>query len=133
LLASPDKTPVLSRIGHLLLIVALLGASGGHWAVLQSVAWAKMLADNSRTESLPAAIEKTFDGHHPCALCKQIASGRQSEKKSDAQLEMKKLEFLHQQSMVFVQSPSHFVLLGERDATGPLLAQTPPVPPPKSA
>jgi hypothetical protein len=123
---------VISRIGHLLLICALLGASGGHWAVLQSVAWAKMLADNSRTECLSTAIEKTFDGKHLCPLCQQIAKGRQSEKKADAQLELKKLEFLPQQTALFVQSPAHFILLGAFNSAGQLLTQTPPVPPPRS-
>ena len=123
---------MLSRAGHLLLIVALLGATGGHWAVLQSVAWARMLADNARTESLPVAIENTFDGKHPCPLCKQIASGRQSGKKSEAQLELKKLDVLHQRAALLVQSPAQFVLLGAFDAAGRQLAQTPPVPPPRS-
>jgi hypothetical protein len=131
--ALSDKPPVFSRVGHLLLVIALLGATGAHWVALQSVAWATMLANNARTDSLPAAFEKTFDGKHPCALCKQIAQGRQDEKRSDAQLELKKLEFLHQRVALGIDSPSTFVLLGFRtDATAPLRTQSPPVPPPRS-
>ena len=131
-LAVTDKNTVISRVGHLLLIVALLGATGAHWAMLQSVAWATMLADNARVTSFPAAIEKTFDGQHPCPLCKQIAQGRQCEKKSDVQTELKKLEFFHQSVVLLVNSPVHFVTLPEANATGPLLTQTPPVPPPRA-
>jgi len=40
----------------------LFAMLGGHWLVLQSVAWTRMLADFSRQDSLPAAISKTFDG-----------------------------------------------------------------------
>jgi len=43
---------VFSRIGHLLLIAGLRVATGGHWALLQTVAWTKMLADNLQTCSL---------------------------------------------------------------------------------
>ncbi len=91
-----------------------------------------MLADNARTDSLPAAIEKTFDGKHPCALCKKIAKGRQSEKKSDQQNDLKRLEFFNQAVVFIIHAPDDFVLLGEHIAVMPALNQTPPVPPPRS-
>jgi hypothetical protein len=122
---------VFSRIGHLLLILAFLGATGAHWAVLQSVAWASMLADNARVAPLSAAFEKTFDGKHPCALCKKIAEGRQSEKKSDVQTELKKLDFFNQQLAFILNSPAHFILTGRRNAHASSLSRTPPVPPPR--
>ncbi len=84
-----------------------------------------------RVESLETAIEKTFDGKHPCALCREIAKGRQGEKKSDVQSEVKKLEFVPGSLAIFIGSPTQFVWLGERDAMRPLLSQTPPVPPPR--
>jgi hypothetical protein len=123
---------VFSRFGHLLLIVALLGATGAHWVVLQSVAWATMFADNARTESLQEAVQKTFDGRHPCALCKQIAKGRQSEQKPDQQqTELKRLEFLHGTVALVIQSPKHFRWLPEPRVSAILRVQTPPVPPPR--
>ena len=123
---------MLSRFAHLLLAVALLGATGTHWVMLQSVAWATMLADHARTEPLPIAIEKTFDGRHPCALCKQIARGRQTEGKKDQQNDLKKLEFFNQSIVFIIQAPSHFVTLEESSAAFPLLANSPPVPPPRN-
>jgi len=123
---------VFARIGHWLLIIALLGATGGHWAMLQSVAWARMLADNVKTDSFEEAITKTFDGKHPCALCLQIAQGRKSEKKPDAQLEFRKLEFPPQSSAFIFNSPTDFRLAGAFNALGPVLTQRPPVPPPRS-
>jgi hypothetical protein len=131
-LSIPDKPFVFSRIGHTLLIVALLSATGAHWAVLQSVAWTTMLVDNARVESFSAAFEKTFDGKHPCALCKKIAQGRQSEKKSDVQTELKKLDFFNQQLAFVLHSPAHFTLTGQLDSPAPLLSHAPPVPPPRS-
>jgi hypothetical protein len=123
---------VLNRFGHLLLIFALLSATGAHWAALQSVAWASMLADNARVSSLPEAIEKTFDGKHPCALCKSIAHGRQNEKKSDVQNEAKRLEFLNDAVAIFTSPSTHFYLACETTTRLSSLNRTPPVPPPRS-
>jgi len=122
---------MLRRFGHLLLAIALIGATGGHWAALQSVAWATMFADNARVEPISVALEKTFDGKHLCPLCKQIAKGRQAEKKSDVQLEIKKLEFLRTTTSFVIVPPSHFTLLGDANVTLPLLTQAPLLRPPR--
>ena len=45
--------------------------TGGHWAVLQSSAWAKMVWNYSQEMSLFAAVEKTFGGL-PCDFCKKV-------------------------------------------------------------
>ena len=122
---------VFRRFAHGLLIVSLLCATGGHLAMLQSVAWATMLANNSRTECLSDAITKTFDGRHPCPLCLQIAKQRQSEKKSDAQLELKRLEYSLDSAVFIICPPNHFFLTGERSSSAPLLTESPPTPPPR--
>jgi hypothetical protein len=114
-----------------MLIVALLGATGGHWALLQSVAWATMLANNARTECLADAVSNTFDGRHPCPLCRQIAQERQSEKKSDLQLESRKLEYPSESVAFIFSPPNHFFLLGERGSSALLLTEAPPTPPPR--
>ena len=126
-----DNESVLARIGHWLLIVALLGATGAHWAMLQSVAWARMLAENVKTESFEEAISKTFDGKHPCALCKQIAKGRKADKTPAAQTEIRKLEFPAHCTAFIFNSPVDFRLAGNFIATAPLLTQPPAVPPPR--
>jgi len=53
---------------------------GGHWLALQGVAWVTMLVDNSRESSLVDAVSKTFDGQHPCPLCKAVATGQNEER-----------------------------------------------------
>ena len=68
------------RIGILFVALALFAIAGGHWAVVQSVAWAEMLRDyTQRTGSVAVAIEQTFDGQHPCALCRQIQTAKAQE------------------------------------------------------
>ena len=74
-------------------MVALIAATGAHWALLQSVAWTTMLADNLRTHSLSESVARTFDGKYPCPLCKAIAAAKKSEKKSEFTLQTQKLEF----------------------------------------
>jgi hypothetical protein len=123
---------VLARLGNLLLIIALLGATGAHWAVLQSVAWASMLASNARTESLPTALENTFDGKHPCNLCKQIARGHQSEPKQDVRTEARTLEFVNAPAVFFIAAPAEFELLPAVQLAAALMPHSPPVPPPRA-
>jgi len=77
----------------ILLITILLAVTGGQWAVLQSAAWAGMLVNHLRTESLASAVSKTFDGDHPCPMCKAIERGKKSEKKSDLAGSIPRFEF----------------------------------------
>jgi hypothetical protein len=123
---------VFHRIGHALLILALIGATGTHWALLQSVAWTTMLADNLRSTSFTEAVQRTFDGKHPCNLCEHVAKGRKAEKKSDFPPCAKKLEFLSERPAFVFCTPEDFRLLPSFDESGITLAHKPPVPPPRS-
>src|SRR5207302_5152905 len=57
---------------------------GMHWVVLQSVAWLGMAVTYSHETCFTEALAKTFDGRHPCKLCKFVAENQKSEKKPDA-------------------------------------------------
>ena len=70
------------KIASLCISLALFLVMGGPWAVLQTVAWTKMMVDYSRGASVTEAVAKTFDGEHPCNLCKKISKVRQGEQKS---------------------------------------------------
>ncbi|NBU69391.1 MAG: hypothetical protein EBS49_07260 [Verrucomicrobia bacterium] len=70
------------KIASCFISLALFLVIGGPWAVLQTVAWTKMMVDYSRGASLTEAVTKTFDGEHPCGLCKKISKVRQGEQKS---------------------------------------------------
>ncbi len=119
------------RFGHALIVFALFCAIGAHWAVLQSVAWTNMLAQNLRTGSLSEAVERTFDGQHPCALCKQIAKGKQAERKSELPPQLKKFEYSFSFSRFVFSAPSDFYEVRPSDALVTELIHSPPVPPPK--
>ncbi len=84
---------MFKRLGKIFLVLALTATLGAHWTLLQTVAWTTMLADNLQSNSFHVAAEKTFDGKHPCCLCKAIAAGKQSEKKTELSFHSQKLEF----------------------------------------
>lgn len=66
------------------MVMSLCAALGLHWAALQSLAWAGMLLSYSRSGNVAAAIVKTFDGNHPCSLCRAIGKSRTTDKKPEA-------------------------------------------------
>ena len=66
-------------------VAVLVLSLGLHWALLQTVAWTGMLVSYSRDGSFKQAVAKTFDGKHPCPLCKVIEKGRAEEKKQEQQ------------------------------------------------
>ena len=72
--------------------LALFFMLGGHWLALQSVAWARMLAEFSRTDSFTEAVGKTFDGKHPCKMCLGIREARQQEEREQRRLPLVKTE-----------------------------------------
>ena len=113
--------------------VALACSLGLHWAFLQSFAWTTMLVDNLTTHSLGVALERTFDGKHPCPLCKAIAEGKKSEKKSDPLLPLKKFEALSQSVAFALSPPASFPTVEAPDAVFETLAHAPPTPPPRAA
>jgi hypothetical protein len=65
--------------------IALLGClhlCGGAAGVLQGVAWARMLCDYSQQAGLVEGAKMTFDGEHPCEMCKAIAQSHKEDSKS---------------------------------------------------
>lgn len=63
---------------------------GGHLMLLQTIAWTKMLVDYSGKGTFASAVEKTFDGQHPCKMCKMVKKTKtEEEKKSVVKAEMK--------------------------------------------
>jgi hypothetical protein len=121
------------RIGKCLVIAALVATTGAHWALLQSVAWTTMLADNLHSASLPEAFVKTFDGKHPCCLCKAIAAGKKSEQKKEFTSPIQKPEFPPVMENFVLFAPSHFQLLPQVSFFSESLTQKPLTPPPRES
>jgi hypothetical protein len=72
------------RLGLLCAALAMFSIAGGHWAVAQTVAWGQMLRDyTQRNGSFTVAVEQTFDGQHPCELCREIDAAKAQENQTD--------------------------------------------------
>jgi hypothetical protein len=122
---------VFVRFGKIFLVISLVAMLGAHWALLQTVAWTTMLADNLCTQTVKEAVTETFDGNHPCPLCKAIAAGKQSEKKTGFNLQTQKLEFLPAKQNFVLIAPSQFQLLQQENSSAKSLRQKPPLQPPR--
>jgi hypothetical protein len=85
--------------------------------VLQTLGWVGMLADRlvRGDMALAAAVEETFDGEHPCALCKAAQTERERETPAAPTKSTEK------------KAPEKFLLC---DAAPPALRRAPPVIPP---
>ena len=82
------------RIAPFAVAFALIVAVSGPWAVLQSVAWVGMVISYSQDATISEAVSMTFDGEHPCKMCKVVKEGRKAEQEQPAVLKTQnKIEF----------------------------------------
>ena len=123
---------MLARCGKLLVVAALVLTTGLHWAALQTLAWTTMLANNLCEQTFTEAVARTFDGEHPCPLCKAIAAGKKSEKKSEAVAPTLKMEFPPMAEKFALISPKPFSVFSPSEFWADSSALKPPVPPPRS-
>src|SRR5687767_12801038 len=97
------------RLGKWFVVVALVLATGTHWYLLQSIAWIGMTVEFSRTEPLPVALQKAFDGQHPCGLCKVVDEGMQAEKNAQMNKLQTKLDFFCEPTAVLDEVETPFL------------------------
>ena len=119
------------RLGQWLLIAALFSATGAQWLALQSIAWGTMLVAYARHDSLPVAIEKTFDGRHPCDLCKVIAREKQTEKQTAAVISVAKMDWFHEPRKIVMERPEAPWVWREEAFLSEARCEAPPLPPPR--
>ena len=112
--------------------MALACSIGLHWGLLQSVAWVGMVVHYSQDGGIGQALVKTFDGRHPCALCKAIAKGRQTEKKPEFPAGGQKFDFAYSATVFVFSAPTHFWKVSRLEERADSLSHAPPVPPPKT-
>jgi hypothetical protein len=122
----------VDRVRNSLLILVLLAGTGAHWGALQSVAWTRMHAENLRTASFADAVSRTFDGQHPCSLCKVIASAKKSEKRVEYPQPLMRLEFPLATQMLLLIAPARYQPVASADELIESLSQQPLTPPPRA-
>ena len=114
------------------MVLALCAVSGAHWAILQSFAWTTMLAQNLRYESFTAAVTRTFDGQHPCRMCKAVAAGKNAAKKTEFTGAASRFEFLTVARCVIARVPERSAVVPVANESAASRAKQPPTPPPRA-
>jgi hypothetical protein len=126
----------VQKLGQIAVAVAMFSIIGGHWAVLQTVAWTAMIIEGSRTSSLAVAVSETFRGDKPCSLCHAVQEGRKQEQNLPATIQAdKKIDKFLARSPATVPppAPTHFRYPLVPRETLPSRTPEPPVPVPRFA
>ena len=129
--AAGYESPVLFRLPKIVLVVALSLSLGLHWALLQSVAWVGMVVSYSQSAPIAEALAKTFDGKHPCKLCKLVDAGKQTEQKQESQKTSAKVEFFFVSSPLMLHAPVLDLLPVFSFRLITTRGESPPTPPPR--
>ena len=90
-----------------------------------------MIVDYSKNASLCHAIAKTFDGAHPCSLCRVVNKANSTEKKSDLQVLTPKVDMIcPTRGTTRIQPFVHFDYATTNFSVSEI-RQSPAVPPPR--
>jgi hypothetical protein len=119
-------------IGCAICLLTILAMLGGHWMVLQSFAWARMVREASRHDSFATALARTFDSKHPCELCIAIQKGKASEKKSDQEKPASKIEGFLPTNEFTLNPEAMYPQVVSVSRRLLMWSEPPPTPPPRS-
>ena len=115
-----------------LVVLALTLSLGAHWALLQGAAWFSMVVSYSQDRGFSEALEKTFDGEHPCRICNFVQDGKKAEKEQDlAKVECDK-KFFAEVRFVIPEPPTDFIELSSSSDLPAHRIELPPTPPPRA-
>jgi hypothetical protein len=124
---------MFSRWQKWVVVGALTFAVGAHWTFLQSAAWLGMAVKYSQGDSLKGALEKTFNGKHPCRLCQFVAEGKKAEKRQAMQKAKTHVDFFLSANPPLLFPPGPDLLPFPPRSPLPSVPAPPPTPPPISA
>lgn len=120
---------------RLLLVVGMCCSFGLHWVALQTVAWTGMFIGFAQKAPLADAVKRTFDGEHPCSLCKLVVEGKQNEREHDdmpATRVVKKLDAILFATATLPKPPLLDLTFTPEILRADTRAEPPPVPPPRA-
>jgi len=92
-----------------------------------------MLVSYSQQDGLSAAIEKTFDGKHPCKICKVVKKGSADEHEKQVVKSATKIDWILSDKSVVAWTATWVEVEWQADDFGHLRFVSPSIPPPKAA
>jgi hypothetical protein len=125
------------KLSLVLTLTAWLLATGSHWDLVQTFAYARMFADNVRTLSVEAAVTRTFSPEGRCEICTAVDSAKQSPDHANAPASAEKfagkIPLTHESEAFFLFDLS---LVSAWFDSAPRLTSAeraaPPLPPPRA-
>jgi len=123
----------MRRLTHLIVLVAFVFSCGGQWAAFQVIAWGNMIREYSEMVPLTQAVQMTFSGQYPCAICKAIAERKSAEQQKE--LVLAKYDKQYLLPMVVTLAPPKItdVAYLEPAFVFSSRSESPPTPPPRDA
>jgi len=119
------------------MVLGLMVSIGLHTVVIQSAAWAGMLVSYSlKSGSVVQAVSETFDGEHPCELCKLAQQQADKEPADDKQApkvdgKLKVHLIAEVIPAVVISAPPPLVFTAAAEVRLCVLQHTPDTPPPR--
>lgn len=118
------------------MVLGLMVSIGLHTVIIQSAAWAGMLVSYSLEKgSVAQAVSETFDGAHPCPLCKlaKTTEGTPADEKQAPKADGKlKLHLIADAApAIIISAPPSPVYPVRAEAKLHVLSHTPDTPPPR--
>lgn len=124
--------PAVRLFSRWILVLSLSFSIGLPWAFIQGAAWVGMIVNFSREAPLVKSIEMTFDGEHPCSVCKAVQRGQHSQDTKELAKSKLKIDLATPERHHFVFAPP--VPPSRAAYLGPITLEIeakPPVPPPR--
>ncbi|MDA7665906.1 hypothetical protein OAM00_04280 [Verrucomicrobia bacterium] len=95
-----------SIFAKLIVVTSLTLSIGGHWGLLQTIAWSNMLLDYSENLTWTSALSKTIDPDTSCRICEFVQEGRNQESNQDFSKTQFKIDLVCEQREVFLNCPN---------------------------
>lgn len=124
----------VQRLFPRLLVAMVVLALGTAPVLLQTGAWGIMLVEYSIDNSFTQAVEMTFDGKHPCALCRKIQEHQEGKQTQQTVTPTRAVIVLFHEEAVSRMVPGvsiSFLQRGHDPALVVVRGQKPAVPPPR--
>ncbi len=121
----------MRRLTHFIVLAAFVFSLGGHWYVLQGIAWVNMVRDYSQIVPFTQAVSMTLSGQYPCPICKAIAEKKNSEQEKMLALDKYEKKFCPPIAVALPAPPvADFAYATVTPSFRPW-SEPPPTPPPR--